>query len=134
LHFTIIVPDFEIKTKDARMVLPKTVSREDAVFNMSRIALLPHAFKHGDFSLIKLVTEDRLHEQYRKKLFKNIDEVEKISYEAGAVSFVVSGAGSSCLCISKEPIDEKLNKELANIENRWYAFTLKADNYGAREV
>ena len=43
--FTAISPDFEVATRDARAVLPQTVNRQDAVFNLSRAALLPRAFE-----------------------------------------------------------------------------------------
>ncbi len=134
ITFTAIYPNFEVKTSDARAVLPKEVSRHDAVYNLSRAALLPHAFTSGDLSLIRAVTKDKLHEPYRKPLFRNIDEVEKAAYEAGAVSFIISGAGSTCLCISKEPIAEALAPILENFENNWTAHTLKVDKSGATIV
>jgi homoserine kinase len=129
--FTAVYPNFEVATKDARAVLPKEIDRHDAIFNLSRAALLPYAFEKGDFSLLKAVTKDKLHEPYRKKLFRNIAEIEKAAYDAGAVSFIISGAGSTCLCISKEPIAEKLNKMIARLENGWTAHALRVDTDGA---
>ena len=134
IYFTALIPNFEVKTSDARKVLPEKYCREDVIFNMSRTALLPYAFEKGDFDLIKTVTQDKIHEQYRKKLFKNIDEVEKIAYSCGAVSFFISGAGSTCMCISKQPIDDVLNEKLKNIENAWIALPLKIDSQGTKEV
>ena len=132
--FTAIVPDFKVDTKAARSVLPQNISREDAVFNMQRIALLPHAFEHGNPELIKLVTEDRLHENYRKPLFKNISLVEKAAYECGAVSFTVSGAGPTCLAFSESPIAKELNEKISDFENNWVALSVSVDNEGAKEI
>jgi homoserine kinase len=128
------VPDFKVDTKDARAVLPKTVSREDAIFNMQRIALLPYAFEHGKLDLIPLVTDDKLHESYRRSLYRNIDEVEKCAFDLGAVSFTVSGAGPTCLCYSVEPIYSRLNENISRLENGWRAYGLAVDNEGAKEI
>ena len=132
--FTAIIPDFKVDTKDARSVLPQNISREDAIFNMQRVALLPHAFEHGSPELIKLVTEDRLHERYRKPLFKNIGLIEKAAYECGAISFTVSGAGPTCLAFSEAPIAKKLNEKISKLENNWVAFSVSVDNEGAKEI
>lgn len=134
IYFTAIVPNFEVPTREARAVLPNTVSRTDAVFNMSRTAILPYAFEKGSFELIKLVTQDKIHEQYRKPLFKNVEQIEKSAYSAGAVSFIISGAGSTCMCISKRPIAKELNEIIKNFDNGWVAHALEVDNNGAEEV
>lgn len=128
--FTAVYPNFEVATKDARAVLPKEIDRHDAIFNLSRAALLPYAFEKGDFALLKAVTKDKLHEPYRKKLFRNVAEIERAAYDAGAVSFIISGAGSTCLCISKEPLAEKLNKMIAHLENGWTAHDIRVDTNG----
>ncbi len=134
IHFTVLIPDFEVQTHDARAVLPQMVKREDAVYNMSRVALLASAFKSGDSELLRIVTKDRLHQQYRRPLFKNIDEIEKCAYECGAISFMISGAGSTCLCLSTKPIEEKLNNKIKDLPNGWVAKELKISKYGTKEV
>ena len=132
--FTALVPSFAVSTKDARAVLPKSVSRDDAIFNMQRVALLPYAFEHGRLDLIPLVTDDRLHESYRMPLYKNIAEVEDKAVKLGAISFTVSGAGPTCLAYSKAPISEELNKSIASLDNEWVAYGLTVDNEGAKEI
>ena len=134
IHFTVLIPNFEVRTHDARAVLPKTVSREDAVYNMSRLALMPHAFINGNFDLLKVVTKDKIHEQYRKKLFKNIDEIEEIAYSLGASSFVISGAGSTCLCMSEKSIEAELNEKIKCLENGWIAKELTVAKNGIVEA
>ena len=129
--FTAIYPNFEVATKDARAVLPREIPRHDAIFNLSRAALLPHAFEKGDFDLLKAVTKDALHEPYRKPLFRNIAEIEKAAYDCGAISFIISGAGSTCLCLSEKPIADKLNEKTATLANEWKAYTLHVDKLGA---
>ncbi len=134
IHFTILVPEFEVSTTRARDALPDIIDRDDAVYNMSRVALLPYAFERADFELLKIVTEDKLHQKYRKKLFKNIDDIEKACLESGAVSFTVSGAGSTCLAISSEPVEDKINEKIKDMPNGWIAKELKISVNGTREV
>ena len=132
--FTAVVPDFKIDTKSARAVLPEKISREDAIFNMQRATLLPHAFECGDAVLIKHVTEDRLHEKYRKPLFRNVDSIEKAAYECGAISLVVSGAGPTCLAFSTTEIADRLNDKISHFENNWVAFSASVDDEGVKEI
>ncbi len=131
VFFTAVYPDFEVATKDARAVLPKVIDRHDAIFNLSRAALLPHAFSAGEKTLIRAVTKDKLHEPYRKPLFGNIAEVEEAAYAAGAYQFIISGAGSTCLCLSEAPIEEKLSALIAPLANGWRAIALSVDTEGA---
>lgn len=134
IFFTALVPDFEVLTKEARALVPSMVRREDAVFNMSRATVAPYAFEHARFDLIRLATQDRLHERHKKKLFKNVSDVEACAYECGAASFVISGAGSTCLCISSEPIADELNYRISRLENNWIALPLAVDTEGAKEA
>ena len=132
--FTALVPDFEVSTKEARAVLPKIINREDAIYNMQRIALLPYTFTNGRLDLIKLVTDDKLHEQYRRQLYRNVDAVEAAAFDTGAIAFAISGAGPTCLAFSEYPMQKKLNEKLAKLENGWKAYDVGVDNEGAKEI
>ena len=134
IYFTAVVPDFEVSTRDARATLPSQVSYGDAIFNMSRTAILPHAFESANFPIIKIATQDRIHERYKRCLFRNISEIEASAYECGAAAFLISGAGSTCLCISDKPIYNELNEKISRLENNWKAFSLTVDGEGAREA
>ena len=134
IHFTVVYPDFEVQTKDARAVLPKTIDRADAIFNLSRTALMQHAFTQGHFFLLKHVTKDKLHEPYRKKLFRNIDEIEAAAYACGATTFIISGAGSACLCLSEHPIADMLGEKIAPLANGWVARALTVDKNGGTVI
>ena len=134
ISFTALVPSFAVSTKDARSVLPEMIKREDAIFNMQRVALLPYAFEHGRLDLIPLVTDDRLHESYRMPLYRNIDKIKESASKLGAIAFTVSGAGPTCLAYSKLPIAKELNKAISDLENDWVAYGLTVDNEGAKEI
>ena len=134
IYFTAVVPDFEVLTKEARALIPSMIRREDAIFNMSRVSILPMAFEAADFDLIKIATQDRLHERFKRKLFRNVSDVETCAYECGAVSFVISGAGSTCLCISDKKIADELNSKTKKLDNAWTSMNLYVDNEGAKEA
>ena len=94
------VPDFELRTKDARAVLPRTVSRADAVFNVGRAVLLLAALKERRYDLLSAALEDRLHQPYRKKLIPGFDAVIAAAKRAGAFGACLSGAGPTILAFS----------------------------------
>ena len=50
LCFAAIVPDYKLLTEAARAALPKEVSHKDAVYNLSRAALVPAAFCEADMT------------------------------------------------------------------------------------
>ena len=69
----VFVPDYELSTEKAREALPGEVAYRDAVFNVSRVALMaaamnPRALASGEEpnALLYAATQDRLHQPYRK--------------------------------------------------------------------
>jgi homoserine kinase len=91
------MPDFPLSTADARAVLPRQVSREDAIFNSSRLALLIRALATADYPRLRLAMEDRLHQPYRLPLIPGSEAAMEAAYAAGAAGGALSGAGPSLL-------------------------------------
>ena len=92
----VVVPDFDLPTTTARAVLPDTYSREDAVFNVQRAALLIAALMAGATWAFPAALEDRFHQPYREKLVPGLKEI--LSLRApGLLGCVLSGAGPSIL-------------------------------------
>lgn len=126
LRFVVMTPDFPLSTKEARRVLPQVVSRQDAIYNLSHAGLLPKALELGDERLIRLAIQDRLHEPFRRPLITDLTLVEKAATDLGAIAFCISGAGPTCLCITKDPhLAEKLQKELHTPNSHWDIKELK---------
>ncbi|MEG1448159.1 MAG: homoserine kinase, partial [Oscillospiraceae bacterium] len=84
LQFTAIIPDFELETKVARSVIPMEIPHKDAVFNLSRCALMAMSLSEGPYENIKIACKDKLHQPYRLNLIKNADDIFKSAYENGA--------------------------------------------------
>lgn len=91
-----VVPDFWLPTAEARAVLPTGYSREDAVFNVQRAALLVAALAAGDASAFPAALEDRLHQPYRAPLVPGLEEMLKLR-APGLLGCALSGAGPSIL-------------------------------------
>jgi homoserine kinase len=92
----IVVPDFELPTKESRQVLPTHYSRADAVFNVQRAALLIAALITGSTTAFPLALEDRIHQPYRSKLVPGLDEILRLR-APGLLGCCLSGAGPSVL-------------------------------------
>jgi len=92
----IVVPDFDLPTVKARAVLPASYSREDAVFNVQRAALLMAALASGANWAFPAALEDRFHQPYRVPLVPGLDEILALR-APGLLGCVLSGAGPSIL-------------------------------------
>jgi homoserine kinase len=96
----VAIPDFELSTAEARGVLPKEISRADAIFNISHLGLLLRGLETGKQSWLQASLQDKLHQPYRKSLIQGYDEVRSAAISAGAFGMVISGAGPTLLALT----------------------------------
>ncbi|AOZ91895.1 homoserine kinase [Paenibacillus crassostreae] len=99
LEVLVIIPDFQLSTSEARQVLPSHISREDAVYNISRSSLLVAALSSGRFDLIGKAMSDRLHQPYRASLVPGMVSILEEAPNRGALGVALSGAGPTLLAI-----------------------------------
>jgi homoserine kinase len=92
----VVVPDFDLPTTKARSVLPASYSKQDAVFNVQRAALLIAALSTGNVSAFPAALEDRFHQPYRVPLVPGLDDILKLR-APGLLGCALSGAGPSIL-------------------------------------
>ena len=135
LFFTLLIPDFELSTELARSVLPEAVSRQDAIFNISRSALLIKALERGDRQLMRIALEDKLHQPYRTKLIQGFETAEAAAKKLDAMGICISGAGSTLLCIADRPdfsaeMEEALKESLPG----WKVLGVKPDLQGVMMI
>lgn len=95
---SIVVPDFEVSTAEARSVLPSHYSKEDAIFNIQRAALLIAALATGHRDVFPTALMDKLHQSYRAKLIPGLERILALRAE-GLLGCAISGAGPSILVI-----------------------------------
>lgn len=139
IRFAVMIPPFELKTEQARGLLPKTYSREDTVYNLSRSALMTASLFSGDLQNLRVAVQDRIHQPYRSGLIENFDNVFRMSYELGSLGTYVSGSGPTI--ISFVHADEAESFAAAcetHLAERgvagWRVVLLSADPNGARII
>lgn len=112
LFVTLIHPQIEIKTSDARKILPTAISLKNAVRQWSNVGALVAAFATSDYELMKRSLEDFIVEPVRKSLIPQFDELKSKSLDAGAIGGGISGSGPSVFMLS-ETLDAAQNVEKA---------------------
>jgi len=100
LYVTIVHPQIEVKTSDARSILKQQVQLKDAIKQWGNIAGLVAGLEQGDYDLIGRSLEDFLIEPTRSILIPAFDSVKKISKELGALGGGISGSGPSIFMLS----------------------------------
>lgn len=126
----VLVPSFTMSTELARSLQPVQVPYEDAVFNVSRSALLVAALTQSP-ELLFDATEDRLHQNYRGEAMPQTRDLVATLREAGHAA-VVSGAGPSILVLAADPGERLAAAELvAQHGHDWRALILAVDIKGA---
>ena len=102
LQAVLFIPENRIATVDARRVLPAEISVADAVYNMSRAALLVAAMEGNRPEYLKIATQDRLHQPYRETIFPPMKVIFAAARDAGALGVFLSGSGSTIMALTQE--------------------------------
>ena len=134
VRWVVLVPSVTSATAEARAVLPDSVPRKDAVFNVQRVSLLLAGLQTGRLDVLEGALDDRLHQPYRLRLFPWMPAVADAARRAGALGCVLSGAGPSLLAAvtdEAEAVARAMEAALrtAGIEGR--ASALAVDTEGA---
>jgi homoserine kinase len=117
LHVTVVHPQIEVRTSDARQILKKQVLLKDAIRQWGNIAGLVTGFLKNDHDLISRSLEDVIIEPVRSILIPGFDEVKIKCKEAGALGGGISGSGPSVFMLSK---DEKTAKAVEAVMKNVY--------------
>jgi homoserine kinase len=112
MFVSVVHPQIEVKTSDARQILRKEVQLKDAIKQWGNIAGLVAGFLKEDYDLISRSLEDVIIEPVRSMLIPGFDEVKKLCKEAGALGGGISGSGPSIFMLSKEEETAKETEEL----------------------
>ena len=134
LHVTVVHPQIEVRTSDARQILRKEVLLKDAIRQWGNIAGLVAGFMKNDYDLIGRSLEDVIIEPVRSMLIPGFDKVKSQCKEAGALGGGISGSGPSIFMLSKD-IDtarsvEKIMKDVYDaigLDYHTYVTTINHD-------
>jgi homoserine kinase len=126
--------DITMSTKAARDLQPDTVPHEDAVFNVSRSALLIAALIQSP-ELLHSATEDKLHQDYRAEAMPETSGLIRRLREEGFAA-VVSGAGPSVLVLTDDPVERARAASIVDgsTDTTWECLMLAVDVKGATVV
>jgi len=133
IKLLVMVPDFQLPTTKARSILPKQVPIEDAVFNISRAALLTASLITGKLDNLPAAIDDRLHQPYRKSLIPHWDEIMAEINVIGTRGAFLSGAGPTIIAIldkDYERIQEHMSKFMTQFEQHWNVDVIDICRYG----
>jgi homoserine kinase len=95
LKVLIIFPDVQVKTSEAKALLPKSLSIPEARNQWANVAGVVSALHTADYELLNKSISDFIAEPVRKKLIPGYEEVRKIVRDSGSVGFNISGSGPS---------------------------------------
>lgn len=136
IRFATFIPDFELKTEVARAALPQQVSHKDAVYNLSRAALMSVSMYSMKFENLRIGAGDRLHQPYRLQYIPHAEEIFTMAYGLGAYAAFISGAGSTLMAIvdgKNETFFEKAKAHMHSLGlDKWQLKMLQIDNEGAQ--
>jgi homoserine kinase len=137
IRFALFIPPFELKTEKARSVLPQQYSRSDAVYNLSRSALMAASLFSGRLENLRVAVQDKIHQPYRAGLISNLDDVFRLSYELGSLGTYISGAGPTLVAmIETDSAQMFLKYASARLEEKgitgWQLKILETDSQGAQ--
>lgn len=130
LKAVVVIPNRPMSTAKSRTTLPRSYSKENAVYNLSHTALTVAAFFNEDWEMLRLAAQDRFHQKARMKILPELFAVQKLAYEEGALMSTLSGSGSTFFNMA---YDEDAPKLAASFQQRFPDFTVKVldfDNDG----
>ncbi len=102
LKAAVAVPDFTVSTTAARRALPEEVPHRDAVFNVGRSGLLLGSLATGEYHLLRVAMQDRLHQPYRSHLIPGLEDVIEAAHAHGAHGASLSGSGPTVVAFTPE--------------------------------
>jgi len=93
LRLVLLIPEFSMPTEETREKLPERLTRNQAVHNIGRAALLVAALTQRRYDLLTTATEDVLHQPARATIFTSMYPIFQAARDAGALGVFLSGGG-----------------------------------------
>jgi homoserine kinase len=131
LFVTIVHPQIEVRTSDARGILKQQVLLKDAIRQWGNIAGLVAGLLKSDYELIGRSLEDVLIEPVRSILIPGFEEIKQQSKQAGALGGGISGSGPSIFMLSKDEdtakaVEQKMHAvyDRLSLEHHTYVTTI----------
>jgi homoserine kinase len=136
LYATIIHPQIEIKTADARAILPQQVALQNAITQWSNMGSFVHALHTSDYELIGSALKDVVVEPHRKQLIPHFEDIQTSALQQGALGCGISGSGPSVFALSKgettaKMVQQSMDAIYSKTDIPFYTFVSKVNTDGA---
>lgn len=105
LRFIVLTPEYPLSTTESRLALPHLIPREDAVFNLQRVALLLGSIASGNYALLREALQDRLHQPYRQRLVPGLEQALALQHP-DLLGTCLCGAGPSVAAFATGNLEE----------------------------
>jgi homoserine kinase len=139
LFVTVIHPQIEVKTSDAREILKQQVTLKDASRQWANVGALVAGLMKGDYQLISRSLEDRIVEPTRKILIPKFDHIKAESKQAGALGGGISGSGPSIFMLSQTEqtarnVEKLMQETYENINVKFNTYVTQINPQGVSVV
>jgi len=129
----VYIPSFELKTEDARKVLPDAYPRPVATSASAISSLMIAAFMKGDYELAgKMMERDLFHETYRARLIPRYDEIKREAKANNAYATVISGAGPTTISFVPSGKGEEIARKMQSLLPDYEVASLRIDTEGMK--
>lgn len=137
LYATVIHPQIEVKTADARVVLPKEIPLKTGITQWANVGGLISGLHSSDYELIGRSLVDKVAEPVRKKFIPHFDALKETTMENGALGVGISGSGPSVFALSKgryqaEQIAQAMKNIYADTHVGYQVYVSKIGENGVR--
>jgi len=136
LAFAFAAPQMEMPTKESRRVLPASIPFVDAARSINSAAYLVAAFASCEFTKLRNVAGDFMHEPYRFPLIPGAREAIEAGVAEGAFTGWLSGSGSGVICVCSKATGEAVGRAMRRAFSKAGVdsdiSTLRADNQGLK--
>jgi homoserine kinase len=126
LKAIMVIPNKSMSTAKSRARMSKNIAMQKAVFNLTHTAVLTAAFFSEDWSVLRMASEDKMHQNLRMNVMRELYAVQKTALLNGALMSTLSGSGSSFFNLAYE--DDALNIE-AKLKESFPRFRVEVFNF-----
>ena len=131
--FLAYIPNYELRTRDSRGVLPKKLSYKEAVAASSIANVAIAALLTGDMVKAgQAIESDLFHERYRQDLVREFATIKKVAKKNGAYATYLSGAGPTVMVLADLDKMPKIKAELEKQPFKGKLHELQVDTQGVR--
>ena len=131
--FLAYIPNYELRTRDSRGVLPKKLSYKEAVAASSIANVAIASLLTGDMVKAgQAIESDLFHERYRQELVREFATIKKVAKRNGAYATYLSGAGPTVMVLAEPDKMPKIKAELEKQPFKGKLHELQVDTQGVR--